>query len=122
MINPPTVSILMTAFNRERYIGEAIESVLCSSYADFELVIVDDASSDHTVEIANKYAEEDKRIKVFVNEKNVGDYPNRNKAAQYSTGKYIKYVDSDDKLYREGLQNCIAWMEDAPEADWAIIY
>jgi glycosyltransferase involved in cell wall biosynthesis len=116
------VSILMTAFNREKLITEAIESVLASSYTDFELIIVDDGSSDDTATIAKKYQSEDKRVKVYVNEKNLGDYQNRNNAARYATGKYIKYVDSDDQLYPGGLQYCVDCMEQNPEVDWAIIY
>src|SRR3954447_2239406 len=100
----PLVSILMTAFNREKYIGEAIQSVLDSSYTNLELIIVDDNSTDRTVEIARSYQKKDVRIKVFINERQLGDYPNRNKAASYATGKYIKYVDSDDYIYPRGLE------------------
>src|SRR5437764_11938447 len=77
----PLLSVLMTAYNREKYISQAIESVLRSSFADFELIIVDDVSKDNTVGIARNYAHQDKRISVVVNEKNLGDYGNRNKAA-----------------------------------------
>ena len=76
----PLVSILMTCYNREKYIGEAIESVLASSYTNLELIIVDDHSSDNTVGIARAYAAKDSRVNVYVNELNLGDYPNRNKA------------------------------------------
>ena len=67
----PLVSILMTAYNREKLIGPAIESVLASTYSDLELIIVDDRSSDSTVGIANDLAARDGRIKVFINEKNL---------------------------------------------------
>ena len=89
----------MTAYNRQDYIAEAIESVLASTYKNFELIISDDCSSDQTLEIARGFALKDERIKVFVNEKNLGDYPNRNKAASYARGKYIQYIDSDDLLH-----------------------
>ena len=112
----------MTAYNREKYIAEAIESVLGSSYTNFELIIVDDGSTDNTVAIARSFEAKDKRIKVFINDKNLGDYPNRNKAAGYANGKYLKYVDSDDKLFPEGLQYCVQNMENFENADWAIIY
>src|SRR4051812_47750099 len=92
----PLVSVLMTSYNREKYIAQAIESVIASTYSNLELIIVDDCSKDSTVSIARSYAENDKRVKVYVNEKNLGDYPNRNKAASYATGKYLKYVDADD--------------------------
>ena len=116
MEEAPLVSILMTAYNREKYIAEAIESVLASTYTNFELIIVDDCSNDKTVEIAKWYEKSDNRIKVYINEKNIGDYPNRNKAAGYATGKYLKYVDSDDMIYKETLATMVGLMEKYPEA------
>jgi glycosyltransferase involved in cell wall biosynthesis len=113
----PIVSVLMTAYNREKYIAEAIESVLASIFDDFELIIVDDCSSDKTVEIARQFEVNDNRVKVFVNEKNLGDYPNRNRAASYATGKYIKYVDSDDKIYKYGLSILVESMEQFPSSN-----
>src|SRR5260370_37746092 len=95
-LEKPLVSVLMTAYNREKYIAQAIESVLASTYTNFELIIVDDRSTDYSVEIARGYERKDKRVRVHVNEKNLGDYPNRNKAASYAVGKYIRYLDSDD--------------------------
>lgn len=119
-MSTPLVSVLSTSYNREDYIGEAIESVLGSSLQDFELIIVDDASKDNTVEIARDYAKKDNRIRVYVNEKNLGDYNNRNKAAGYASGKYIKYVDSDDILYPHGLEVMVSSMEKFPEAGYGL--
>lgn len=65
----PLLSVLMTAFNREKYIAEAIESVLASTYTNFELIIVDDCSKDNTVNIAKSYEQKDQRVKVYINEK-----------------------------------------------------
>ncbi len=112
MINQkPIVSVLMTAYNRENYIGEAIESVLASTLQDFELIIVDDCSKDKTVDIAKSYEAKDSRIKVYLNESNLGDYPNRNKAASYAKGKYIKYLDSDDVMASNCLQIMVGEMD-----------
>ncbi|PWT72741.1 MAG: hypothetical protein C5B59_14980 [Bacteroidetes bacterium] len=111
----PLVSVLMTAYNRANFIGEAIESVLASTYQNFELIIVDDRSVDETVSIAKNYAQKDDRVRVYVNEQNLGDYPNRNKAATYAKGKYIKYLDSDDKIFDFGLEYCVNEMEKYPE-------
>lgn len=116
----PLVSVLMTAYNREKYIGEAIESVLESSFGDWELIISDDLSVDKTVEIARHYENLDKRIKVFVNSKNLGDYPNRNKAASYASGKYLKYLDADDVIYYYGLEVMVRFMERFPEAGFGL--
>jgi len=110
----------MTAYNREKYIGQAIESVLVSNYANFELIITDDCSKDRTVEIARSYAEKDPRVKVFVNAQNLGDYPNRNRAAEHASGKYIKYLDSDDLLYYYGLDVMVTYMERFPEAGFGL--
>lgn len=112
----PLVSVLMTAYNREKYIAEAIESVLASSYTNFELIIVDDCSIDRTVEIAKFYEAKDNRIKVYVNEKNLGDYSNRNKAATFAKGKYLKYLDADDTIYKFSLDYMVNAMEKFPEA------
>lgn len=117
----PLVSVLMTAYNRSKYIGEAIESVLSSTYQKFELIIVDDGSTDDTVDIAEQYAAKDARVRVFKNENNLGDYPNRNKAATYARGKYIKYLDSDDFIYPHGLQVMVTCMERFPQAGFGLI-
>jgi len=110
----------MTAYNREQYISEAIESVLSSTYQNWELIIVDDRSNDNTITIAKSYAVKDERIKVYVNERNLGDYSNRNNAASFATGKFLKYLDSDDTLYPEGLEIMVDFMERFPEAHWGI--
>jgi glycosyltransferase involved in cell wall biosynthesis len=109
--NLPFVSVLMTAYNREQYIGEAIESVLASSYVNFELIILDDASIDNTLRKARSYEIKDKRVKVYANEKNLTQWPTRNKAARLAKGKYIKYLDSDDTIYDWGLEYCVEMME-----------
>jgi glycosyltransferase involved in cell wall biosynthesis len=116
----PIVSVLMTTFNRASLVGEAIESVLASDFSDFELIICDDASSDNTVEICRRYQALDSRIKVFVNENNLGDYPNRNKAASFAVGKYIKYVDSDDLIYPWALGQMVRMMDRFPNAGWGL--
>jgi len=118
----PLVSVLMTAYNREKFIAAAIESVLASSYTSFELIVVDDGSSDSTVSIAKDYARRDERIRVHINEKNLGDYPNRNRAATHATGKYLKYLDSDDLIYEHGLEVFVRCMEQHPEAAIGICY
>lgn len=119
-MNPPLVSVLLTAWNREKYVGEAIEHVLASTFTDFELIIVDNASTDTTFDIIKEYARSDKRIRFYRNDENIGDYPNRNKAAGYAIGKYLKYADSDDILYAHALQVMVAAMEKFPEAGFCL--
>ena len=110
------VSVLTTCYNREPFIGEAIESVLSSSFSDFEYIIVDDHSSDRSAEIARKYGKIDPRVKIYVNERNLGDYPNRSRAASLARGAYLKYVDSDDIIYPHGLQVMMECMRRFPAA------
>ncbi len=102
MVNP-LVSVLMTAYNREQYVGEEIESVLSSTYRDFELIVADDCSTDSTVDIVRQYARSDDRITLIVSETNLGDYPNRNRVASHAKGEYLKYVDSDHVIYPQGM-------------------
>lgn len=116
----PMVSVLMTAYNREKYIAEAIESVLASTYSNFELIVVDDCSTDRTVEIAKSYEATDSRIKVYVNEKNLGQFPNRNKASEYANGEYIYYADSDDNLNKDGLEKLVEAIESFPNSGFAM--
>ncbi|MBU2020625.1 MAG: glycosyltransferase [Bacteroidetes bacterium] len=116
MINNPVVSVLMTVYNREKYLAEAIESVLTSSYQDFELIIVDDGSTDNSKEIAKHYITKDSRIRFFENKSNLGQFSNRNYIATLAIGKYIKYLDSDDILYPHGLELMVKSMEQFPEA------
>jgi len=120
MVEKPLVSVLMTVYNREKYIAEAINSVLASTYTNFELIIVDDKSKDNSVEIAEGFAQQDNRIRVYLNEKNIGDYSNRNKAASYAKGKYLKYVDADDMIYPYGLEQLVFYMEQFPEAGYGL--
>jgi glycosyltransferase involved in cell wall biosynthesis len=112
----PLVSVLMTAYNRETFIAEAIESVLASTYTNFELIIVDDCSNDRTVAIAKNYEAKDDRIKVYVNEENLAQFGNRNKAASYAKGIYLKYFDSDDVMLPHCLKVMVNAMENYPEA------
>ena len=97
-------SVLMTIYNKAEFLSEAIESVLNQSFSDFELILIDDQSTDSSVEIARKYASFDSRIQVFQNSKNLGDYPNRNQAIRYANYEYLKFVDADDTLEANGLE------------------
>jgi glycosyltransferase involved in cell wall biosynthesis len=116
----PLVSVLMTAYNREAFIAEAIESVLAQTFTDFELIIVDDASKDRTVDIAQSYASRDRRIRVYRNETNLGQFPNRNYAASLGTGEFLKYHDSDDLLYPHCLAVTVPLLMAYPQAAFAL--
>jgi glycosyltransferase involved in cell wall biosynthesis len=106
----------MTTYNREAFLADTIESVLASTLQDFELIVVDDGSKDRSFEIAQSYAAKDSRIRAFRNETNLGDYLNRNRAASFARGTYLKYLDSDDLIYPWGLGAMVACMKRFPEA------
>jgi glycosyltransferase involved in cell wall biosynthesis len=108
--------VLTTCYNRAGYLQQAIESVLNSSFEDFEYIIVDDCSSDGSAELALGYAKTDPRVKVHVNSQNLGDYPNRARAAALAIGEYIKFVDSDDMIYPHGLAVMMDCMRRFPTA------
>ena len=120
ILENPLVSIIITTYNREEYIEQAITSVLSSTYKNFELIISDDCSTDQSIFIINKYLNTDSRIKLYNNEINIGDYPNRNKAVSYTKGKYLKFVDSDDFVYPDTIRIMVDAMERHPSAAFAI--
>lgn len=117
----PTVSVLTTIFNRETFITECIESVQKSRFQDYEHILVDDQSTDNSVAIAQSIAENDPRMRLHVNAQNLGDYPNRNQAADLSRGKYIKYLDADDQHGKWILDIMVDAMETFPEAGLGLI-
>ena len=116
----PLVSVLMTSYNRERFVAAAIESVLGQTFKDFELVIVDDGSADGTVAIARAYERLDSRVRVVINERNLGDYPNRNRAAELARGSLFKYHDSDDLMYPHCLEVMLAMLRAEPRAAFGL--
>jgi hypothetical protein len=116
MIKRPTVSVLLTSYNRQKYLAASIESVLAQHLDTFELIIVDDASTDGSLAIARDYGARDLRIRVLVNPRNLGDYLNRNRAAELATGEFIKYHDSDDLMYPHCLSLMVSLMRSEPSA------
>lgn len=107
----PLVSVLVTIYNREKYLRECVDSILASTWDNFEVILVDDRSTDGSLAIAEELAAGDERIRVSRNDKNLGDYPNRMRAAELAHGRYIKYVDSDDLIYQHGLRIMVEAME-----------
>ncbi|PID92048.1 MAG: hypothetical protein CSA96_05220 [Bacteroidetes bacterium] len=110
----PLVSIIVTLYNRKAFIKQAIESILDSDFQDWELIIVDDCSSDGSANIAQSFEGRDPRIRVFINEQNLGQFENRNYAASLACGTYIKFIDSDDLIYPHGIGTMVRAMEAYP--------
>ncbi len=112
-MKPPKVSVGIPVYNGQDYIKEAIDSVLNQTFTDFEIVIVDNQSTDDTVKIIREY--KDPRIKLFINDTNIGITPNWSKVMEYSTGEYMKVLPADDFLYPECLALQVKVFEDDKE-------
>lgn len=106
------VSVIVPNYNCEKFIGETVNSVINQTYKNWELLIVDDCSTDGSVEVIKKLQAADGRIKLFINEKNSGAAASRNKALKEASGKWIAFLDSDDLWLPDKLEKQIAFMEE----------
>ena len=109
----PKVSIVMTAHNRERYIGKAIESVLAQTHKDFDLLIWDDGSTDNTFAIACEYAKKDSRIRLAAYDHR-GPVKALKEAIADTFGPYLCWVDSDDMLESTAIEETVAVLDGTP--------
>ena len=110
----PRVSIGLPVYKGENFIRETIDSLLGQSFEDFELVICDNASPDRTEEICRTYAKQDKRVRYFRNEKNIGAAQNCNRTFTLSSGQYFKWSAHDDICAPEYLAQCVAVLDRDP--------
>lgn len=106
------VSVIVPNYNCEKFIGETISSVIAQTYSDWELLIVDDCSTDNSAEIIKEYCDRDDRIKLFVNETNSGAAASRNYAMREATGRWIAFLDSDDLWLPDKLEKQLSFMAD----------
>ena len=93
----PVVTVIIPAYNAEKYIGRCLDSVLKQSFKDFEILVIDDGSTDKTGDIVKRYAENDRRIN-YVRQKNEGVARTRNKAMKLAKGDYVAFIDNDDYI------------------------
>jgi glycosyltransferase involved in cell wall biosynthesis len=112
MENMPLVSIITPLYNSERFIKETIMSVLTQTYTNWEMIIVDDSSTDNSVDIVKNLIAGDPRIKLIRLSKNSGADVARNTAIEAAQGKYVAFLDSDDLWHPEKLEKQIRFMED----------
>lgn len=105
------VSIILPLYNCEKYIGHTIESVLNQDYTNWELIIMNDASTDNSLNEAFKYAEKDPRIKLYSSIVNNGVATTRNEAMKYATGKYMAFIDADDLWAKNKLSSQLFFMK-----------
>ena len=108
----PIVTVLMTVYNGSRYLNEAIESALCQTLNDFEFLIIDDASTDNSVEIINSY--NDSRIKLLINDKNIGQTASLNVGLARAQGEYVARFDQDDVCLPRRLEEQVAFLKKNP--------
>jgi glycosyltransferase involved in cell wall biosynthesis len=111
---PPTISVLLPAYNAQKYIGEAIQSILDQSFKDFEFIIVDDGSTDRTWSLVQEYAH-DARIKASQNARNLGLPATRNRLVALAQAEYIAWQDADDVSMPDRLERQLEFMREHPE-------
>lgn len=108
-------SICIPCYNHAHFLAQAIESVLAQTFADFELVIVDNCSTDRTAELVSSYAARDRRIRYLCNETNVGARENLNRCLQAARGEYVKILCADDLLAPDSLHVSVPLLDAAPD-------
>ena len=110
----PRISIGLPVYNGERFLKEALDSLLAQSYGDFELIISDNASTDGTEEICRATVVKDERVRYYRNEKNIGVGRNFNRVFDLSMGEYFKWASADDVCRPEHLASCIDVLDHDP--------
>jgi glycosyltransferase involved in cell wall biosynthesis len=111
-MNEPLVSVCIGTYNRESYIRECVDSALAQTWPHKEIIVVDDASTDATIEILQSYGDQ---IRLILRDQNSGMCPiTRNQAARAARGSYVAFLDSDDKWYPEKLTKQVVFMEAHP--------
>ncbi|MGF1726741.1 glycosyltransferase family 2 protein [Photobacterium nomapromontoriensis] len=104
------ISIIMPAFNAQKYISDTIESVISQTYDNWELIIVDDCSRDNTKDIIENFCSIDNRIHYYINDKNSGSAFSRNKALEKAKGRFIAFLDADDLWDNDFLKSQLSFL------------
>ena len=112
----PLLTVLMPSYNAEKFLAESI-SILNQTYSNFEMLILDDASTDNSLKIIKAYAKEDKRITVLVNQKNRGEAKCRNRLLKNSKTEFIAWMDADDISLEDRLQKQMDFLKQNPNID-----
>ncbi len=112
----PLVSLGMPVYNGENFLESTLDSLLAQTFTDFELIITDNASTDSTQEICERYAAQDKRIRYIRNSSNLGAARNYNLTFELASGEYFKWVAHDDPLAPTCLEECVQLLDNQPDA------
>src|SRR5215510_10355296 len=110
------LSVGLAVYNGEEFLDEAIRSILAQTLTNFELIISDNASTDRTSEICQKYVRIDPRIRYHRNEANIGGANNENQTFRMARGKYFRWAAHDDVLAPTLLARCVEVLEERPDA------
>lgn len=116
----PIVSVIMPVYNSEKYLAEAVNSVCRQTVHNIQIILIDDFSEDRSFECCKKLALKDQRVEVHRHDKNRGVSATRNSGLSYATGKYILFMDSDDKIDDNMLELLISLIEENPHTDLAV--
>ena len=118
----PMISVVLPTYNGETYIREAVDSILTQTCHDFELIIVDDCSTDHTPTILDELAESDRRIRVIHNHENQKLPGALNIGFAEASGQFFTWTSDDNKYGREALETMLGLLRDEPETDIVYAY
>ena len=110
----PKVTVVIPVYNREKYVGIAVDSILSQTFPDFELLVIDDGSIDRSIDVVLSYS--DPRIRLVRNNTNLGVATTRNKGIQLARGEYLSFLDSDDWAFPEGGK--YRWREHEGRGYW----
>lgn len=113
----PLISVIMPLYNAERFVGESIGNILGQTVGDFELIVIDDASTDSSYDIASRYAAQDARIVLMRNEANHGAAYTRNRGLETARGSFITFMDADDRCSPERFARQTAFFGQHPQID-----
>jgi glycosyltransferase involved in cell wall biosynthesis len=113
MTESPKVTVVIPVYNREKYLGIAVDSILSQTFPDFELLVIDDGSNDGSIAVVRSYG--DPRIRLVCNDTNLGVSPTRNKGIQLARGEYLAFLDSDDWACPERLAKQTAFLDSHPD-------
>lgn len=114
MADAPIVSVVMTVYNTERYVAEAVESVLSQSFRDFEFIVIDDGSTDRSTAMLNDFAKRDARLRL-VSRPNTGIVAAANEGIGMARGRYLARMDSDDVCLPHRFETQVKYLDEHPE-------
>jgi glycosyltransferase involved in cell wall biosynthesis len=114
-IKVPKVSVVIPAYNVGEFLRQCLESILNQSFDDFEIVVVDDASTDDSLNILQEYARQDTRLRVLKNERNMGVSATTNQAIRAARSQYVARMDADDLMCQDRLQKQLDFLEKNPD-------